>query len=102
MKLIGLTLAVAACTPSMVLADTAFPSIHNSPDTLCEATRQCTDAEFRRDLSKFQSSWAITPEEIRVACAGSSTLPSLSGCIIRRTVAYLNGHPGEKAEWLPL
>jgi hypothetical protein len=78
-----------------------LPPIHNSPDTECEVGRQCSAAEFDKQMRELKRQWPMTPPEIRAACATNYTLPSMWGCVIRQTLTYLNEHPGEPAPWLP-
>jgi hypothetical protein len=78
-----------------------LPPIHNSPDTECDPGRQCNATEFAKQLSELKRQWPMTPQEKRAACVTNNTLPSIQGCVIRQTLAYLNEHPGERAPWLP-
>lgn len=101
MKIAAWLVVVTILSVSVAMANTPMPPIRNSPDTECEAGRQCTEAEFGRELAALQRKWSAIPEEIRAACAANRTLPSIHGCILRQTLAYLNAHPNERAHWLP-
>jgi hypothetical protein len=97
-KASGPTLAVAAKDTSQ--RSIPLPQIKNSPDTLCEANRQCTDQEFASQFAALDKRWALMPDWLRQRCAASSTLPAMEQCIAGETASWSNVHPEAETPWM--
>jgi hypothetical protein len=77
-----------------------LPAIENSPDTLCEAQRQCNAEEFSAKLAVFQKRWAVMPDWLQQKCAASLTLPALDQCVSSETTAWSNTNPDKETPWM--
>lgn len=83
-----------------VVASTPVPNILNSPDTYCSYKAQCTDAEFNEVVNSLHRQWVLMPEWMKSKCTGLHTWPTVEGCILNQTVAWLNTNPKGAAPWL--
>jgi hypothetical protein len=77
-----------------------FPAIQKSPDTFCEAQRQCSGEEFSAKLAIFQKRWALMPDWLQQKCASSLTLPAMDQCVSSQTTAYSNTNPDKETPWM--
>ena len=77
-----------------------LPPIQNSPDTLCEAQRQCSDEEFSARLAILQKQWALMPDSLRKKCTESATLTAMKQCISSQTTSWSNSHPKAETPWM--
>jgi hypothetical protein len=79
---------------------TPLPAIQNSPDTFCEAQRQCNAEEFSAKLAILQKRWAVMPEWLQQKCAASLTLASMDQCVSSQTTAWSNTNPDKETPWM--
>jgi hypothetical protein len=77
-----------------------LPAIQNSPDTFCEAQRQCSAEEFAAKLALLQKRWAVMPDWLQQKCAGSLTLPAMEQCVSSQTTAWSNTNQDKETPWM--
>jgi hypothetical protein len=77
-----------------------LPAIQNSPDTFCEAQRQCNAEEFSAKLATLQKRWALMPDWLQQKCAASLTLPAIDQCVSSQTTAWSNTNPDKETPWM--
>lgn len=82
------------------ISGATLPAMLNSLDTTCGNRSRCTDLEFNDMVSDLQKQWAITPQWVRSECAGNATVPSMEGCIVSRTRAWLGKNANRQAPWV--
>ncbi len=95
------TTGAPAAPPKPSKSNVPFPALHNSPDTLCEPSRQCNDQEFAEGAAANKERWAMMPPALQKKCASSPTLPALDECIVTNTPAWSKANPGARTPWMP-
>jgi hypothetical protein len=77
-----------------------LPAIQNSPDTFCEAQRQCNAEEFSAKLATLQKRWALMPDWLQQKCTTSLTLPAMDQCVSSETTSWSNANPDKETPWM--